>query len=575
MSSILRLSNPVLEEMGFDPIGLRQPITVNIEEQLVNTRQYFPDNGIEGARIENLSVAKLKAGTLTVDTYIQSTGYVAGSSGWRIDGQGNAEFNNLTLTGGSINFGKTSFSDATNAGYIIDSNGVYFGSALDARYLKYTIATGAFELSGGTIDVGINGSISGGQTDYDTGTGFFLGYSGGAYKLSIGDGTVDNSLTWNGSILTVNGSGVTNNDVFGSGEDGNVTISSNTTLTQDKFYNNLTINSGFTLTTAGYRVFVKGTLTINSTGKIAWNGNNGTAGQSISGENPTGGTGGAGGSALTTASLAGSVAGRAGGNGGAGGNNGFGQAGVDGGTGTAGGAVVKSFRSSFTSTSANGGAGGTGWKDGNPTFFAAGAAGVAGAAGALTSASVIRPYCALFGVQMFDMAPGATAAALTYNAGCGGAGGGGGGASSYRTGNGELNGGGGGGGGGSGSGGGTIVIAARTIVNNGSIEAVGGNGGNGGTGGDGQDNTAPSPNEIYGGAGGGGGGGGAGGPGGVIVLIYSSISGSGTTSVAAGASGTGGAGGTGGASALANGANGTAGTTATTAASGKIITLIV
>jgi len=180
MSSISRLPNPILEGMGFDSVGLRQPISVNIEEQLVNTRQYFADNGIEGQRIENLSVGKLKAGTLMVDTYLQSTGYVTGSTGWRIDGAGNAEFNNLTLTGGSINFGKTSFSDSTNAGYYISSSGVYFGSALDARFLKYTIATGAFSLSGGTIDVGVNGSISGGQTNYNTGVGFFLGYSGGA-----------------------------------------------------------------------------------------------------------------------------------------------------------------------------------------------------------------------------------------------------------------------------------------------------------------------------------------------------------------------------------------------------------
>ncbi len=45
--------------------------------------------------------------------------------------------------------------------------------------------------------------------------------------------------------------------IYGSGMDGNVTISSNTSLTRDMHYNNLTINPGITLDTAGYRVFVR------------------------------------------------------------------------------------------------------------------------------------------------------------------------------------------------------------------------------------------------------------------------------------------------------------------------------
>ena len=50
---------------------------------------------------------------------------------------------------------------------------------------------------------------------------------------------------------------------YGDGTDGNVTISSNTTLTGAKQYNNLTVNSGITLNTAGYQVQVKDTLTNN------------------------------------------------------------------------------------------------------------------------------------------------------------------------------------------------------------------------------------------------------------------------------------------------------------------------
>jgi len=56
--------------------------------------------------------------------------------------------------------------------------------------------------------------------------------------------------------------------IYGTGSDGSVTISANTTLTNDMFYQNLTINSDVVLNTAGYRVFVKNLLTLNSNSTI-------------------------------------------------------------------------------------------------------------------------------------------------------------------------------------------------------------------------------------------------------------------------------------------------------------------
>ena len=53
--------------------------------------------------------------------------------------------------------------------------------------------------------------------------------------------------------------------IYGSGMDGNVTISSNTTLTRDMYYNNLDVNAGIVLNTAGYRVFVRNRLTMAPT----------------------------------------------------------------------------------------------------------------------------------------------------------------------------------------------------------------------------------------------------------------------------------------------------------------------
>ena len=57
------------------------------------------------------------------------------------------------------------------------------------------------------INVGNTGSIRGGQTNYDTGTGFWLGYTG-AYKFSIG-AAAGRRMTWDGVNLTVNDALVT------------------------------------------------------------------------------------------------------------------------------------------------------------------------------------------------------------------------------------------------------------------------------------------------------------------------------------------------------------------------------
>ena len=54
-----------------------------------------------------------------------------------------------------------------------------------------------------------------------------------------------------------------NDDIYGQGTDGNVVVSSDTSITSDMYYNNLTVNSGVLLKTNGYRIFVKNILTLN------------------------------------------------------------------------------------------------------------------------------------------------------------------------------------------------------------------------------------------------------------------------------------------------------------------------
>jgi len=54
-----------------------------------------------------------------------------------------------------------------------------------------------------------------------------------------------------------------NDSVYGVGTDGDVVIVANISLSRDMYYNNLTINSNCHLNTNGFKVFVKGTLTLD------------------------------------------------------------------------------------------------------------------------------------------------------------------------------------------------------------------------------------------------------------------------------------------------------------------------
>lgn len=59
-------------------------------------------------------------------------------------------------------------------------------------------------ITAANVTVGASGWLRGGQTDYNTGIGFFLGSSGGAYKFSIGDPS-GNYMTWDNSYLRIKG----------------------------------------------------------------------------------------------------------------------------------------------------------------------------------------------------------------------------------------------------------------------------------------------------------------------------------------------------------------------------------
>jgi hypothetical protein len=109
--------------------------------------------------------AALIISSAAIAAELQSTNFATGSAGWQILKTGAIECQEATIRG-------TLYAEA-----------------------------GAFE-GGVTVDSG--GSISSGQTAYNTGTGFWLENSGGTPRFSIGV-SGGAGMTWDGSALTISG----------------------------------------------------------------------------------------------------------------------------------------------------------------------------------------------------------------------------------------------------------------------------------------------------------------------------------------------------------------------------------
>jgi hypothetical protein len=197
------------------------------------------------------------------------------------------------------------------------------------------------------------------------------------------------------------------------------------TLTRDLFASTLTVNSGVTIITAGFRLFA--TTSVTNGGTLSCNGGAGAA--------------------IGTAG-AGVVPG----------NYAFGQG--PGGAGNTGAGTGPSFGSAASMLSSSGGAGGAGGL-GTGGAGGAGATQGSGPSGNAGLSNFRNPITLQSGIASIGQAPKVLA---------GGAGGGGGGGDATNK------------GGGGGAGGGIIVIFSPTVTNTGTISATGGNGGSPATG---------------------------------------------------------------------------------------------
>ena len=162
----------------------------------------------------------------------------------------------------------------------------------------------ASSITAGKINVSELSAISANMGSINAGS---LNINAGVASINSAGAAVFKSIQVGGADVQY---GMTNNGIFsfGDGSDGYFVTTGDVTLTSDKYYTNLTIQSGHTLFPNGYRIFCSGTLTLNGT--ISRNGNAGTAGINNNGSSVTIGTGGA---ALSDGYLKGSVRGGNGG----------------------------------------------------------------------------------------------------------------------------------------------------------------------------------------------------------------------------------------------------------------------
>ena len=194
---------------------------------------------------------------------------------------------------------------------------------------------------------------------------------------------IDSSIiaNWTGAdarYLTSNSYGTT--QLYGDGSDGAVSLTANSKLTRDMYYDNLTVSNNAILNSSGYKIFVRRNLTIASGSSIAATG--GTGGNGGNGGLPLspGSTGAAGAAANAAASLPTPLAGVAGAVGGVGAMSS--GAGTTGNQGTTGVSQTNALRGTVA-----GSAGVSGGNGGNVTAapgYLGGPAGSGGLAGTRT-----------------------------------------------------------------------------------------------------------------------------------------------------------------------------------------------
>ncbi len=212
-------------------------------------------------------------GTLgTDDTFTSAAGDITIGAGWisakefKISSTGAASFKG-NITGasgtfsGTVQVGGTTLTTTNTLNENTTKSQVGLGDVenLTAQNQAQTGLTAGTTITGGGITLNGGGNIKGGQTDYNTGTGFFLGYSGAKYKFSIGDASTK-GITWDGDTLTIGG-----NAVIGASTIGTIATNANAALQPGANISSLNNNSGYQTNSADKTAGTVGGWTISPT----------------------------------------------------------------------------------------------------------------------------------------------------------------------------------------------------------------------------------------------------------------------------------------------------------------------
>jgi len=198
--------------------GVNVPVGVFIRDGFIQngtiTNAKIGNAAIDDAKISNLSVSKLISGSVTVSTFIKSSNYVTGTSGWAINGNGQAEYSDVVARGAIFASSGTftgTISAATINGSTINSASIFSG-VIDLS--GFNGGWGYLRSAGKWWGDGINGWIlARSPTDGTT----FVDIQAGTNRIWMSSFN-DCGITFPGISMSATGLTITQGSVIGTGQ---------------------------------------------------------------------------------------------------------------------------------------------------------------------------------------------------------------------------------------------------------------------------------------------------------------------------------------------------------------------
>lgn len=233
------------------------------------------DLAVDDQKIASLNVGKLTAGSIGVDDYIQSTNFVTGSQGWKINGNGTAEFGAASIRGqltaeqidsrgltirtaaGAVilNAGTSEFSGNV-AGTVAGTDASTVVSTANTALSTANTATSAASTAQSTADTAVSNAATAQGTANTALSGLATKLNSNAQNVLAGAGGLAvGTLTWNSSGVRTGGYGVgfSANGLAAYNSAGNATFSLNASNGNATFAGTLDVLSA----TSGARMEIK------------------------------------------------------------------------------------------------------------------------------------------------------------------------------------------------------------------------------------------------------------------------------------------------------------------------------